>query len=328
MPEISVEKDRKGITMIKIDLITGFLGSGKTTFIKKYAKYLMAQGQRIAILENDYGAVNVDRMLLQELEGEQCDLEMVIGGDYDCHRRRMKTKLIALGMLGYDRVIIEPSGIFDVDTFFDILYEEPLDRWYQAGNVITILDAGLEENLSEQSAYLLAAQSAQAGCVIMSHVQEVTVSEAKATVDRLNHSLEAARCRRRFEIGQPGLYMKDWAGLSEEDMAQITSCGYKDWGYEKRFVDRENDYQTQYLMNSPLDFDTVVAKAKALMCGESLGKVFRIKGFHQKENGQWMQININHRSETVIPIREGQKILIVIGECLDQEGIEAEFGCR
>ena len=37
--------------MIKIDLITGFLGSGKTTFLKQYAKYLMAQGKNIGILE-------------------------------------------------------------------------------------------------------------------------------------------------------------------------------------------------------------------------------------------------------------------------------------
>ncbi|HCY53745.1 MAG TPA: GTPase (G3E family), partial [Kandleria vitulina] len=64
--------------MVKIDLITGFLGSGKTTFIKKYAKYLLEQGEKIAILENDYGAVNVDMMLLQEL-GDQCELEMVAG---------------------------------------------------------------------------------------------------------------------------------------------------------------------------------------------------------------------------------------------------------
>ena len=40
--------------MIKIDLITGFLGSGKTTFLKQYAKYLMAQGKNIGILENDF----------------------------------------------------------------------------------------------------------------------------------------------------------------------------------------------------------------------------------------------------------------------------------
>ena len=55
--------------MIKIDLITGFLGAGKTTFLKKYARYLMDQGQNICILENDYGAVNVDMMLLQDLRG-------------------------------------------------------------------------------------------------------------------------------------------------------------------------------------------------------------------------------------------------------------------
>ena len=125
--------------MVKIDLITGFLGSGKTTFIKKYAKYLIDSGKNIGILENDYGAVNVDMMLLQDLMGDQCELEMVSGGcDKDCHRRRFKTKLIAMGMCGYDRVIVEPSGIYDVDEFFDVLRDDPIDRWYEIGNVITV----------------------------------------------------------------------------------------------------------------------------------------------------------------------------------------------
>ena len=66
--------------MIKIDLITGFLGSGKTTFIKKYARYLMKQGLNIGILENDLGPVNIDMMLLHDLEGDNCELEMVSGG--------------------------------------------------------------------------------------------------------------------------------------------------------------------------------------------------------------------------------------------------------
>ena len=74
--------------MVKVDLITGFLGSGKTTFIKKYARYLMEQGQNIGILENDFGAINVDMMLLRELEGENCELEMVAGGcDKDCYNK-------------------------------------------------------------------------------------------------------------------------------------------------------------------------------------------------------------------------------------------------
>mgnify|MGYP003558537668 CR=1 FL=1 len=44
--------------MVQVDLITGFLGSGKTTFIKKYAKYLINQGLHIAILENDFPLSN------------------------------------------------------------------------------------------------------------------------------------------------------------------------------------------------------------------------------------------------------------------------------
>ena len=40
----------------------------------------MEQGQNIGILENDFGSINVDMMLLRELEGENCELEMVAGG--------------------------------------------------------------------------------------------------------------------------------------------------------------------------------------------------------------------------------------------------------
>lgn len=161
--------------MVKIDLITGFLGSGKTTFIKKYAQYLMSQGFHIGILENDYGAVNVDMMLLQDLMGEQCELEMISGGcDKETHIRRFRTKLISMGMCGYDRVIVEPSGIFDVDEFFDVLHEEPLDNWYEIGNVIAVVDAELENELSAEADYLLASEAANAGKILLSHADEQT----------------------------------------------------------------------------------------------------------------------------------------------------------
>ena len=55
-----VKNQRGRLAMVKIDLITGFLGSGKTTFIKKYAKYLLDKGMNIGILENDFGAVNAE----------------------------------------------------------------------------------------------------------------------------------------------------------------------------------------------------------------------------------------------------------------------------
>ena len=46
-------------------------------------QYLVAQGHSVCILENDFGAVNVDAMLLQDLIGEHCDIETISGG-CDC----------------------------------------------------------------------------------------------------------------------------------------------------------------------------------------------------------------------------------------------------
>ena len=128
--------------MVQVDLITGFLGAGKTTFLRRYVAYLTAQGHHVCILENDFGAVNVDAMLVQDLLGERCEIETISGRcDCDTHQRRMRTKLISMAMRGFDRVVVEPSGIFDVDEFFDVLRDEPLDRWYTLGNVFAIVDA-------------------------------------------------------------------------------------------------------------------------------------------------------------------------------------------
>ena len=73
-----------------------------------------------------------------------------------------------MGMSGYDRVLVEPSGIYDTDEFFDALHEEPLDRWYETGSVIAVVDAKLEPDLSEAADYILASEAACAGCILIS----------------------------------------------------------------------------------------------------------------------------------------------------------------
>lgn len=310
--------------MVKVDLITGFLGSGKTTFIKKYAKYLMDRGENIGILENDYGAVNVDMMLLQELEGDNCELEMVAGGcDADCHRRRFKTKLIAMGMCGYDRVLIEPSGIFDVDEFFDVLYEEPLNQWYEIGNVIAIVDAKLEKDLSEQSEYLLASEIANAGAIVLSRTQEASAGEIEGTVAHLNHALEQVQCRRR--VGNE-VISTDWEQMSDETFRKISGSGYISENYVKSLSDEENGYSSVYFMNLCLPVEELCAKIKKMMQDPSCGHIFRIKGFMRTEDGSWVEINATHNEIHVMPIEKGQEILIVIGEDLQKAAIERWLG--
>lgn len=306
--------------MVKIDLITGFLGSGKTTFLRKYASYLITQGQNIGILENDFGAVNVDMMLLGDLRGDNCELEMISGGcDADTHRRRFKTKLISMGMCGYDRVIVEPSGIYDVDEFFDTLHEEPLDGWYQIGNVITVLDSNLEENLPEGADFLLASQAANAGCIILSKTQETTEPDQKNAVDHLNRALEKIGCKRQFDK----VFAKDWDKLTDEDFKKLLSCGYRMENYLKPDLTQEKTFQSLYFMNMHLTEKKLQEAAKKLFLDKSCGKIFRIKGFMKNEKEQWIELNATQKNLVISPIKMGQEVIIVIGEQLVEDAIRS-----
>ncbi len=306
--------------MTKVDLITGFLGSGKTTFIKKYAKYLLESGEKIGILENDFGAVNVDMMLLQDLASERCELEMVSSGfDKDCHRRRFKTKLISMGMVGYDRVIVEPSGIYDVDEFFDVLCEAPLDRWYEIGNVITIVDATLEDDLSKEAQYLLVSQLAQAGKVILSKTETASKEQIEHTIQTLNKIMASFKCERRFESEMLG---KPLGELTSKDFEEIKASGYTDYVHTKLWFDKEEIFQSVYVMDSHITEEKIKKAVKGMMQDKACGKIFRIKGFIQTEEGGWLELNATELATSIHPIAQGQDVVIVIGEDLKEEKIK------
>ena len=309
--------------MVKIDLITGFLGSGKTTFIKKYAKYLIDSGANIGILENDYGAVNVDMMLLKDLEGENCELEMIAGGcDADCHKRRFRTKLIAMGMCGYDRVIVEPSGIYDVDEFFDVLRDDPIDRWYEIGNVITVVDAKLEPELSDQADYLLASEAANAGCIVLSRSQEAEDAEIENTVAHLNHAMEKVQCKRRF---QNDIIIKDWDTFDNTDYEKLLSCGYVSESYRKMHIEEGETFKSLYFMNLDKTKDEITEAAKKVLEDGECGKVFRVKGFLKDKEEKWLELNATQQEIRTAPIPEGQEVVIVIGEEMNEAKIRGYF---
>lgn len=305
--------------MIQVDLITGFLGSGKTTFLKKYAEYLISQGNRICILENDFGAVNVDMLMMQDLLGDSCDLEMVAGAcDQDCHKRRFKTKLISMGMRGFDRVLIEPSGIFDVDEFFDTLREEPLENWYEIGNVIAIVDAGLEQELSEEAEFLLASQVANAGRVILSKVQKASGQEIAGTIAHLNEAMEKVHCSRRFD---GNVVTKEWAQFTDHDFEELLGCGYVSASYQKRWLEQQKVFDSLYFFHLKMAKETFCLKVEQLMHDRECGKIFRVKGFLPVNDGKWLEVNATRESTSVKNVEKGQEVIIVIGEKMCEERI-------
>ncbi len=309
--------------MVQVDLITGFLGAGKTTFLRKYAAYLVAQGHSVYILENDFGAVNVDAMLVQDLLGERCEIETISGGcDCDTHQRRMRTKLISMAMRGFDRVLVEPSGIFDVDEFFDVLRDEPLERWYRLGNVIAIVDALLPGTLSAQADYILASEAANAGAVVFSRSQLADAAQREAAQEHLNRALAACKCSRTFRPGE--LLTKPWDEWGSEDFAAIDRCGCRQASCEKLHFDAHDAFTSAYFLELGLPRAQLEKNIPSLFTDPACGNVLRVKGFVE-DDGRWYELNAAAAGLTAAPIPQGQQVLIVIGERLDKARLEEDL---
>ena len=310
--------------MIKIDLITGILGSGKTTFIRKYARYLLSKGMRIAILENDFGAVNVDMMMLQDLSSENCQLAMiVVGGDPDCHKRRFKTQLINLGMQSYDRIIMEPSGIFDMDEFFDTLYESPVDKWFEVGSIITVIDSEMSDTLTEEYEYLLASEASCCGKLVLSKLcGNDNADKAERAVEHINRALMGIQCSRRFT--KSDIIAKDWRSLTDADFEALMNVGYRTSSYVKQYTTESIDSSVHYFMHVRLSENIISKVIDEIFNDTECGDISRIKGA-LPVGEKWLAVNITKTESKISEVGEGQAVLIVIGQNISREKIDAHL---
>ena len=310
--------------MIKIDLVTGFLGSGKTTFLKKYAEYLVEQGFHVGIIENDFGAVNIDMLMLQDLLGDKIDVEQIVGGSVVTDwKRRFRTKLISMAMRGFNRILVEPSGIYDVDAFFDVLGDEPIDSWYEAGNVITILDARTEESMSKQEEYLMVSQSANAGKILLSKVQEATDEDVAHTTCHLGRILKEFKCTRSLKPDD--FLIKPWDDLTDLDWSAISGCGWVRADHEKLWFDPKKAFSSLFFMHVKLSREELEAVLDKLFQATDLGTIFRVKGYLPLPDGNWLQLNATAGKRILQTVPMGQEILIVIGQDLREPLLRPYF---
>jgi G3E family GTPase len=307
--------------MVKIDLITGFLGAGKTTFIREYAKFLISKGERICIIENDYGAVNIDMVLLQDLLGEKCNLEMIVGGDgQEAHRRRFRTKLISMGMSGYDRVLIEPSGIYDVDEFFDVLYDEPLDRWYEIGSVISLVDTQAIVGLSGFERYVFMSEIANAGKLVYTKMSDP--ASIQEVTDKVNEIMTEYGGK-AFDL-EHDIIAKPFNEYTQSDYEILQNCGYRHASYVKIPIE-DKQFTPLFYFDVEMPEDKLKEISQSLFTNEDAGNVIRIKGFVKTGEGSQVEINATEKETALLPSSSSRNVLIIIGERLDKEYINSKL---
>ena len=133
------------MALIPATILTGFLGSGKTTLLKRVLTE--AHGQKIAVIENEFGEENIDNEILVADSNEQI-IQMNNGCVCCTIREDLRTTLSDLaarkrkGELQFDRVVIETTGLADpgpvAQTFF---MDDEIAESYLLDSILTLVDA-------------------------------------------------------------------------------------------------------------------------------------------------------------------------------------------
>ena len=176
--------------LIPATILTGFLGSGKTTLLKRVLSE--AHGQKIAVIENEFGEENIDNDILVADTNEQI-IQMSNGCVCCTIREDLRTTLSDLaakrrkGELDFDRIVIETTGLADpgpvAQTFF---MDDEIAESYLLDSILTLVDA------KHAQAQLDTRQEARrqvgfADQIFISKSELVAEGEVDALIHRLKH---------------------------------------------------------------------------------------------------------------------------------------------
>ncbi|TAM49914.1 MAG: GTP-binding protein [Burkholderiaceae bacterium] len=178
------------MSLIPATIITGFLGSGKTTLLKRVLNE--AHGQKIAVIENEFGEENIDSDILVSDTTEQI-IQMSNGCICCTIREDLRATLRDLaekkrkGQLDFDRVVIETTGLADpgpvAQTFF---MDDEIAESYLLDSILTLVDAKhapqqLNDRLEAQRQIGFADQ------IFISKTDLVAKDEVDALIHRIKH---------------------------------------------------------------------------------------------------------------------------------------------
>jgi G3E family GTPase len=178
------------MALIPATILTGFLGSGKTTLLKRILQE--AHGQKIAVIENEFGEENIDSDILVSDTTEQI-IQMSNGCICCTIREDLRTTLRDLaekkrkGELDFERVVIETTGLADpgpvAQTFF---MDDEIAEQYLLDSILTLVDAKHAANqLNDRQE--ARRQVGFADQIFISKSDLVAKDEVDALIHRLKH---------------------------------------------------------------------------------------------------------------------------------------------
>ena len=170
--------------MTKIDIISGFLGAGKTTLIKKLIKEALG-GEKVVLIENEFGEIGIDGGFLKEAGIEITEMNSgciccTLVGDFGAALRDVITKYEP------DRIIIEPSGVGKLSDVIKAVADVKKDfDSVELNSFIAVVDAGKTTMYMKNFGEFFNDQIENANTIVLSRTGKTSESKLEKAVDAI-----------------------------------------------------------------------------------------------------------------------------------------------
>ena len=177
-----IEKEGKN-KMTKIDIISGFLGAGKTTFIKKLLEEAIA-GEQVVLIENEFGEIGIDGGFLKDsgIEIREMNSGCIccsLVGDFGTSLAEVLTQYRP------ERIIIEPSGVGKLSDVMKAVIDVSADMDVELNSAVTIVDAAKCKMYMKNFGEFFNNQIENAGTIVLSRTDITDASKIQKDVDMI-----------------------------------------------------------------------------------------------------------------------------------------------
>lgn len=303
---------------MKIDIVSGFLGAGKTTFLNKILPDLR---ERVVIIENEYGDISVDGSLLQD----NLPVREIMAGCICCSLVVDFQQAIQELSAKYhpDRIIIEPSGVSclsDVVKACEMVADKT-EGGLELDHLITIVDMVSFPEYIDDFGIFYANQIEHANVIFFSHLSELGEAEQQSVIKRVRQLNPRAAVWQEDWLEQDGGLLWDW-------LSGLTASGRpQDASELKRLIFNAHDVFGSWATDSDHLWrqEEIEEMLRALGSGD-YGRVLRAKGILPFAAGGMVGFNFTpqHREFHPLKAKNAGKIA-VIGCRLQKEKLARLF---